>query len=324
MRFAFIEHDRALQTGISLPWDMLWAADSLRSRQERKKAPLVCQRFSLSPQRLDSPSATPLTEPITQLADSQYLLLPPIWGNPQPLPQRHPLLANSLSELQGRGCRLIATGTGVCWLASQGLLDGQLATTHWYYFEQFQRLYPRVQLQPKVFITESKGIYCAGSINALSLLMSQLIARLFGPDIGRIIEAHFGQEVSRLNQPPILSPGGHSSPDEDIALCQSQVRANLGQNWNLEQMAALAQLSERTFKRRFKLSSGLSPIRWLQQERMQQGAALLQQSNLEIAEISETLGYQDASYFARLFTRHYGSSPQAFRLRVRGKLFSNR
>lgn len=322
MRCAFLYHPKALQTGISLPWDMLWAADQLRSRQQRRQHPLSCQLFHLgeAPSLLQSQA---LSQPLIQLAGMDYLFLPPIWGNPQPVLQRYAEFGAQLPELTRSGCRLIATGTGVCWLAEQGLLDRQLATTHWYYFEQFQRLYPQVQLQPKVFITESQGLYCAGSINALSLLVSQLISRHFGVAIGRHIEAHFGQEVSRLNQQPILSPGGLSNPDEDIALCQSAIRLQLRQKWTLASMALQAQLSERTFKRRFKQSTGFSPMQWLQQERLQQGLQLLQQSNLNISEISEQLGYQDPSYFARVFQQQIGSSPQRFRLRARGKLFSS-
>ena len=81
-------------------------------------------------------------------------------------------------------------------------------------------------------------------------------------------------------------------------------------------------LSQRTLNRRFKLATGLSPGRYLQQVRLEQARELLRDSNLSIAEIAMSVGYQDIGYFSTLFREHMAQSPTAYRQAVRGKLFA--
>lgn len=322
LNIIFMTHERALQTGISLPMDMLAAADALRNRRQRQNAPLNCQVLTLASR---SSATEEQLRPSMQAAlmAADYIFLPPIWGNPMPVVRRHPWLGQLLATRHQQGGQLVATGTGVCWLAQQGLLDERLATTHWYYFQRFEQLFPRVKLQPKVFITHSHGLYCAGSINALSELFLHFIGQWFGPDIGRTIEAHFGHEISKSLEPPILTPEGRQHFDEAIADSQYFGLRHLHLPLQLQDLAKAANLAERTFKRRFKQATGQSPLAWLQQQRLKQARLLLKDSNLDIGEITERIGLQDASYFARRFKKDHGLSPSQYRVLVRAKMFSS-
>jgi transcriptional regulator GlxA family with amidase domain len=90
-------------------------------------------------------------------------------------------------------------------------------------------------------------------------------------------------------------------------------------------MAKLAQqhgFAIRTFNRRFKLATGLTPMDYLQQRRLQAAASLLRDSNLTVAEIGQQVGYGDASYFTKVFRRQFSMTPQKYRESVRGKLFA--
>ena len=88
------------------------------------------------------------------------LVVPPMWGNPFPvLGKYHELVPWLIKQYVG-GAKLVATGTGVCWLAETGLLDDGVATTHWYFLEKFRQHYPQVRLNSQATITESNQIYC--------------------------------------------------------------------------------------------------------------------------------------------------------------------
>lgn len=60
-------------------------------------------------------------------------------------------------------------------------------------------------------------------------------------------------------------------------------------------------------------ATGLSPLELVHQRLMDDAEALLEHSNLQVAEIAETLGFKDAGYFNRFFARRKGLSPGRFR-----------
>lgn len=80
----------------------------------------------------------------------------------------------------------------------------------------------------------------------------------------------------------------------------------------LHELAARMHVSERTLKRRLQ-DAGTSYQRLLDQSRQQQAEAMLTRSEASIAQIAETLGYQDPANFTRAFRQWTGLSPTAYR-----------
>ncbi len=81
----------------------------------------------------------------------------------------------------------------------------------------------------------------------------------------------------------------------------------------LSQIAEQVGLSAFHFARAFKISTGVSPYRYLIQLRIIKARWLLENSDFPISEISARVGYDDPSYFARLFRREVGVTPAAYR-----------
>ena len=75
--------------------------------------------------------------------------------------------------------------------------------------------------------------------------------------------------------------------------------------------------SERTFLRRFQESVGMTPMAWLQRERMFRARELLEGSNRSLGDIAEQCGYQSLETFRVAFKRIVGTAPAAYRLRFR-------
>ena len=80
-------------------------------------------------------------------------------------------------------------------------------------------------------------------------------------------------------------------------------------------------MSVRTLNRRFKAATNKSPTEYLQSIRLGEAKGLLKDSNLNIAEIADQVGYYDSSYFTELFTKAYGLNPKEYRRLVRNKQF---
>ncbi|MBT8443029.1 MAG: helix-turn-helix domain-containing protein [Gammaproteobacteria bacterium] len=70
---------------------------------------------------------------------------------------------------------------------------------------------------------------------------------------------------------------------------------------------------ERTLKRRFRAATGTTLIEYLQNLRVKKAKGLLESETLPVDEISAATGYEDASFFRRLFTRRTGLTPSQYR-----------
>jgi len=83
----------------------------------------------------------------------------------------------------------------------------------------------------------------------------------------------------------------------------------------VEQLAAQAKLSPRTFIRRFKAATGQMPLSYLQALRMAAAKRMLEDGSRSIQEVVSSVGYDDSAFFRELFKRHTGLSPAAYRAR---------
>ena len=93
------------------------------------------------------------------------------------------------------GAILCAATTGAYFCAATGILRRAQATTHWRFFDEFEALFPDVDLQRKRFITYSNGIYCSGSVNAIRDIIVHLINDMYGDQIANEVSRHFMHEL---------------------------------------------------------------------------------------------------------------------------------
>lgn len=77
--------------------------------------------------------------------------------------------------------------------------------------------------------------------------------------------------------------------------------------------ARRAGLGEDALRHRLRAATGLSPHEFIIQVRLSRAQRLLARTQMPIAAVAREVGYDDAAYFSRLFTRRVGSSPLGFR-----------
>jgi transcriptional regulator GlxA family with amidase domain len=85
----------------------------------------------------------------------------------------------------------------------------------------------------------------------------------------------------------------------------------------VEQLLKRSKLAERTFKRRFVIATGLTPIAYVQRLRIEDAKKRLERTDAPVDEISWRVGYEDPAFFRRLFKRTTGLAPAAYRKRFR-------
>jgi AraC-like DNA-binding protein len=85
------------------------------------------------------------------------------------------------------------------------------------------------------------------------------------------------------------------------------------ENITLDQLTQIANYSTTYMSKCFRNATGLPPIRYLNNVRIERAKYLLQFSNDSIGRIMEQCGFSDAAYFSRTFKKMLGYSPQTFR-----------
>jgi transcriptional regulator GlxA family with amidase domain len=237
--------------------------------------------------------------------------------------KKHPLLLEWLRNAYENSAMISAVDTGTCFLAEAGLLDDKPATTHWHYFDQFQRDYPRVNLQRQYFITQASNLYCSASVNAMADLTVHFVKRIYGQVIASFVERNFSHEIRRSYEKTSYFEGSTKQhPDEDIVQAQIWLQDNYHRQIKVSEVASRFDMSIRTFNRRFKNATAQSPLQYLQQVRIEIAKDLLQTSNLNVSEVADKIGYQDVGYFTALFIKLLATSPREYRATVRAKLFT--
>ena len=326
LRIAFVLADHMLAASAMLPLEMWRAAHSTALARHAPRAGIQVELVAAHPTtRVVTQAEIPLA-PTVALADSgqfDVIYLPALWRNPRPILKRAAALYPWLQTQFTRGARLSAVGTGCCFLAEAGLLEGKAATTHWHYFEQFARDYPRVLLKRQYFITQAGSIFCAASVNAMADVTVHLIERFYGRAVAQHVERNFSHEIRRpFDKYRFLDGDDLQHSDEVIVDIQLAMQRRLQERLRMRELALEFGLSPRSFDRRFREATGSSPLAYLQQQRMKVAKELLESTNLSVAEIAYRVGYQDYGHFVRLFERALTIDPRAYRRTVRAKIFA--
>ena len=321
--FVLVEH--MLSTSTTWPADIIAAANQAAKRMCPQQAPFTMTTAAAESKPIPCNSGIQLTpaQTVDSIESADIIYLPALWRNPKPIIQNNQNLLAWLQQQFERGAMICGVGTGCCFMAETGLLDHKPATTHWYYFDRFQRDYPNIQLKRQHFITQAGNLYCAASINSLADLTIHFIQQFFNREVAQHIQRHFSHEVRRPYESlSYLEEGNTNHPDEEVLQAQLWLQANLDKTITIAELAQQFGMSERNFSRRFKAAIGKTPVSYLQEIRLGMAQDLLQSSNLSVSEIAERVGYSDVSHFAQLFRRNLSMTPRQYRTMVRAKLFS--
>lgn len=221
------------------------------------------------------------------------------------------------------GATLASACSGAVLLAHTGLLDGLDATSHWAYCEALSARHPTTRwhaARSLVVSGEGQRIVMGGTGMSWHLLVLALIARFVSPE-----EA---MQVARINlldmntvAPTVyasLTRGGRAaglSPDAVITRCQQWAADHYAAEAPVTQMARYSGLPERSFKRRFTLATGMAPLEYVHTLRLEEAKQMLEAGDAPVEAIALEVGYQDASFFGRLFRRKVGLTPAQYRRR---------
>jgi transcriptional regulator GlxA family with amidase domain len=221
-----------------------------------------------------------------------------------------------LRRMHRQGALIATVCTGSLLLAEAGLLDGRSCAGHWAYRDLFRSAYPRVAFDSGSILDlahEGDGLITAGGVTAWQDLALHLIARLCGPEhASRTAKVYLlaGHEDGQL---PFSAMTRRSrASDAVIRDCLAWIAGSFATPNPVGTMAERSDLTTRTFARRFRAATGQRPIDYVHALRMEAARQLLE-SGSTIDDVGYEVGYEDPTFFRRLFKRTTGLTPAAYR-----------
>jgi transcriptional regulator GlxA family with amidase domain len=224
-----------------------------------------------------------------------------------------------LRKCHAAGATLASVCTGSLMLAEAGLLDGFEATIHWAWAKSLTANYPRVRVRPnRTLIADGaeQRIIMAGGATSWQDLALFLIARFVGLRQAMEVSKLFLIEWHDVGQQPFASlAAARQVQDALIGKCQEWAALHYAEASPVTAMIRISGLSDRTFNRRFAVATGMSPIDYVHTLRLEEAKQMLETTDEPVEAIANQVGYEDTSYFGRLFHRKVGITPAQYRRR---------
>jgi transcriptional regulator GlxA family with amidase domain len=216
------------------------------------------------------------------------------------------------------GTTIASVCMGAFLLAETGLLDGKTATTHWGYAQLFQKMYPKVHLKRDQMIVDDGDLLSSGACTSYMDLSLYLVERCCGHPVAVECAKVMIHDFDRRSQSAYAVCAFYREHnDSEILTAQRWIEKNYAEAIDLDQVAFKNGMSRRTFERRFKAATGITPLLYLQRTRIESAKSLLENSNHTFDEITYGVGYEDSSFFRKLFTKHTGLRPKEYQTKFR-------
>jgi transcriptional regulator GlxA family with amidase domain len=221
---------------------------------------------------------------------------------------------DALRVARVRGVRLVSICTGAFALAAAGLLDGCPATTHWRRTRELQARYPEIDVLPNRLFVDHGDILTSAGVTAGIDLCLHLIRRDHGAAAAntraRALVAPPQRQGGQAQFVERLRPEASS---DELGPLRDWMLENLELPHDLDTLAKRAHMSRRTLTRRFREETGMAPMRWLANARIDRARELLETTTEPVENIGGLTGLGAPASVRAAFHRHIGTSPQEYR-----------
>lgn len=168
-------------------------------------------------------------------------------------------------------------------------------------------------------LTNDKKVFFCGSGLEYQNLFRAMIDELqmCRDSYPEMLEMYLRQIFIRLERcfhAPIKLDNSHAS--EEINKAAAYFNEHYSEQINIDAYAEKNHVSTSWFIRNFKLYTGFTPMQYILSKRIYNAEALLQNTQYNITEIAQIVGYENPLYFSRIFKKAKGLSPTEYRKNI--------
>ena len=257
------------------------------------------------------------TEPVVRAETAELLIVPARaargpaevlahTAGDQTLPVR-----TLITRTRERGTAIASACAGTFLLAEAGILDGLRATTTWWLSPLFRGRYPTVQLDESQMVVASHGITTAGAaFGHVDLALA--IVRTSSPTVADLVARYLVID-ERPSQSVYAIPSALAQSDPTVAAFERWVRERLSEPISIPQAAKAIGVSERMLQRSVQRTLGSSPVRFIQDLRIERASHLLRTTDQSVETISRKVGYKHPNTLRVLLRERTGKTTNALR-----------
>jgi transcriptional regulator GlxA family with amidase domain len=212
--------------------------------------------------------------------------------------------------------RLCSVCSGALLLAAAGLLAGRRATTHWRRCEDLRRKHPDVAVETDAIFVRDGEVWTSAGVTAGVDLALALVEE----DIGRRAALAIARQLVVF----LKRPGGQAqfsaalqlqSDDGRFDGLNAWVGENLASDLSVQRLADEAGMSERSFARRYKQATGVSPAKAVERLRVEAAQRRLCETGDSIKAVAARCGFGGEETMRRSFIRIARIGPKDYRAR---------
>jgi len=220
-------------------------------------------------------------------------------------------LRKVIAQTRERGTPIASACAGTFLLAEAGILDGLRATTTWWLSPAFRTRYPAVQLEQNQMVITSDDITTAGAaFGHVDLALA--IVRDTSPTLADLVARYLVLD-ERPSQSVYIIPSALAQNDPTVAAFERWARERLASPISIPEAAKSIGVSERTLQRCVQRTLGTSPIRFIQDLRIERASHLLRTTDLSLEAVARKVGYEHANTLRVLLRERTGKTTPAFR-----------
>jgi len=233
------------------------------------------------------------------------------------MPENGPVpeaVLDALRAAHDRGATIVSLCTGAFVLGEAGLLDGRSCTTHWRHSDDLATRFPLARVVPEVLYVEDGPILTSAGTAAGIDACLHLWRREFGAAAASTI-------ARRMVVPPQREGGQAQFIRKPVPACDAEtlgpmlgwIVENLREQHTVESLAQTANMSPRTFARRFRAETGTTPHAWITSQRVIRAEEMLETTDRSVDWIAGEVGFGTAAMLRHHFTKARSVSPQQYR-----------
>ncbi len=203
------------------------------------------------------------------------------------------------------GATLCSVCTGAFLFAQAGLLDHKKATTHWKYFDNYCKAFPKIEFMPNRLFVEDQGIYSSAGVASGIDLSLYLLEKEFGTklaiDVAKEIVVYFRRSEDDPQLSVFLQFRNHL--DTRIHEIQDYIAKHFSEKITIQQLAQVVAMSERNLTRQFKKATGITIGAYMDQLRLDNALHLLEQGH-KVEYIAQACSFRSTNQLRNLLKKY--------------------